>query len=89
MHAADGMRDVMLVLAWRGGARHSFAEGGTVARSRGGGVGVLYGELRARCGAGLDVLEELLNALGHRARVAIVAEGGLAPLVSWDFRGLG
>ena len=31
--------------------------------------------------AGLDVLEELLGALGSRARNAIVSEGGLAPLV--------
>jgi hypothetical protein len=31
---------------------------------------------------GLDVFEELVSALGSRARAAITAEGGLAPLVS-------
>lgn len=34
------------------------------------------------CAAGLDVLEELVAALGSRAHAAVAAEGGLAPLVS-------
>lgn len=31
--------------------------------------------------AGLDVFEELIQGLGTRARTAIVAEGGMSPLV--------